>query len=101
MMNSDPYKATAAVEAEIARFLFEKKKEGRASIMLSTVKRHLQSYHAKIYGDAVLEAQELVFNLQNRGLLKMEYRGGEMNNKQYLIEWTASDLDSIAYLAST
>ena len=97
---NDPYKATAAIEIEIARFLYEKKREGRKTIMLSTVERHLNSYHSECYGDAVLEARELVFNLQNRGLLKMEYRGGDMSNKQYLIEWTASDLDSIAYLAS-
>jgi hypothetical protein len=100
-MNSDPYKATAAVEAEIARFLYEKKRVGRARVMLSTIERHLQNYHTKIYSDAVFDVWELVFNLRNRGLLKMDYRGGDTSNKQFLIEWTASDLDSVLFLSAS
>lgn len=96
----DPYKATSLIETEIARFLYERNRAGHPFVMLSTILRQLSGYHAKNYGEAVLEARDLVFNLQNRGLLRMEYRGGDTDNKQYLIEWTASDLDSIAFLAA-
>lgn len=96
----DAYKATAQVEIEVARFLFERKREGRPVMKMSTIKRHMESYHSRIVGDAVLEVQDMVHNLVNRKMVKLHNAPFAYHDMNPGVEWVANDLDTIMFLSN-
>jgi hypothetical protein len=95
----DNYKATSQLEMEIAKYLYERHRGGHGPTTLSIIRAYLKAKFYEAYGMAVLEPEDLVRNLHNRKLVRMDYRGGEMSSKRYLVEWTASELDSIMFLS--
>ena len=94
------YKATSEVEKAIARILYNRRNSGSGLVHISTIKRHLCGYHAKIYGDAVLEARELAGNLVRRGLVSVDRRNESYADDIVYFKWTASDLDYIVFMGA-
>ena len=98
----DPYAATGEVETEIARFLYERQKKIPGFVHINVIEQHLKKNHEKIYGDSVLEAEDLVTNLRNRGLVEIRRvsSGSDDGSSSAICKWKASELDSIAFFAN-
>lgn len=98
----DHYAATGEVEIEIARFLYDQNKKRKGWIHMNVIERFLEKNHAQIYGDSVLEVEDLVMNLRNRGLIEVRFvsSGDDDGSSNAICKWKVSELDSIAFFAS-